>query len=228
MIERDPSIPKLIGPELAAIMAAATPTFGPCDTCAQLTTGPRCFDCFRDADAILAGQQTLAASVPHEFAWASLGSPLLVQRVRGGVQAVERARLSVSASRVILMGPSGSGKTSLAVAMARAWVDHHKQAATFVLATDLASARSRSRLGSEADEVHQAIGAPLLVLDDLGTDRDIATSAVTEVIFKRHAESRATWITTAMNIDEMRAKYGDGVARRVFERARIISLVETP
>ena len=40
---------------------------------------------------------------------------------------------------------------------------------------------------------------PLLVLDDLGTDAADPSSAVTEVIFKRHAEDRAMWITTWMN-----------------------------
>lgn len=36
--------------ELEAIMGRAKPNFTPCDVCQQLTTGPRCFDCVRDAE----------------------------------------------------------------------------------------------------------------------------------------------------------------------------------
>jgi DNA replication protein DnaC len=121
------------------------------------------------------------------------------------------------------MGTSRAGKTSLAVAMVRAWVAKHERAAMFVPAHRLALARMQHRAGhGEADLVEQAMQAPLVLLDDLGSERDFPTNPIADVIFERHAHDRPTWMTTGLTRDPLVARYGAGVVARLFERARII------
>jgi hypothetical protein len=71
--------------------------------------------------------------------------------------------------------------------------------------------------------VELAMGCSVLALDDLGNER-AERSAVPDVIFERHAEDRPTWLTTAFGPDAIAKRYGDGIARRVFERAAVIDL----
>lgn len=220
--EKDPKDPSTIGDDLADLMRRATPTFGPCDACGEQTSGSRCFDCEQKSDRIRAAREATLESIPETYRWATMASPLLLERTGGNQSLIARAQSAVGATHVLLMGHSGSGKTSLAVAMLRAWSDHHGRAGVFALASDLATARSRSRYGAEAPEVLAALSAPLLVLDDLGTDKDVQTSAVTEVIFHRDAHAKPTWITTWTSHEERVARYGDGLARRVIKGARII------
>ena len=200
------------------------PTFNPCKTCGELTTGTGdCFDCERGRHRRRESVQAFEHSLPESLRWARFDEPdLLNARVER--HAIAKASECVSSRKVVLLGPSGEGKTSLAVAMARQWVREHAKPAAFVLATDLATARRRSPLGREAPEVVDALTVPLLVLDDLGTDAADPSSAVTEVIFKRHAEDRAMWITTWMNPAAMETRYGQGVMRRVYQGARIVEL----
>jgi len=202
------------------------PAFRPCSRCSEPTSGGGeplvCWDCREREERAARARELLEGVVPPEFAWASFGSPLLAQRCRFDQGVIGRAREAVGSRRVVLVGESGVGKTSLAVAMLRAWVEKRGAPAHFALATDLASARARAPFGRESTEVSDAIFAPLLVLDDLGNDQDVPRSAVTEVIFKRHAEQRPIWVTTWMGPERMAERYGDGVARRMYEGARVL------
>lgn len=202
------------------------PKFASCTQCGCLTSGGGtplvCWDCLQRRERGVRAREMLDGVVPAAFAWSAFSSPLLVQRCAGGAKVVQRAREASSAARVILVGASGTGKTSLAVAMMRQWVEDQRVPGHFALATDLASARSRASMGREAQEVTDAANSPLLLLDDLGTDVDVPRSAVTEVIFKRHAEQRAIWVTTWLDPDKAAAKYGEGIARRLYEGAKII------
>lgn len=92
----------------------------------------------------------------------------------------------------------------------------------FVSAIDLGVARAHERLGREAPLVERAMGAPLLVLDDLGAEQLTALSAVGDVIHKRHAGMMPTIISTGFAEQGIAARYGDGIARRVFEGAVVI------
>ena len=85
--------------------------------------------------------------------------------------------------------------------------------------THVARARSED---SDPASIRTATSADLLVLDDLGTERNIPSNPVPDIIFERHAEGRATWVTTWMTRLQLAERYGDGVARRVFERAVVI------
>jgi hypothetical protein len=215
------SEPKVIGIEFAEVLRNP-PVFGPCSECGERTSGAICFDCDRRRLLSIESREQTLAGIPAWFQWAMLEAPELLTRVRGNGPLIARARMASDATRVVLEGPSGSGKTSLACAMLRAWAAKRAQVARIILATDLASARNRHRLGSESPTVLDALEAPLLVLDDLGTEKDAPNSALVEVVFHRHAHAKPTWVTTWLTHEQRVNRYGEGFARRLVDGARII------
>lgn len=210
--------PKRVGPELFSL--GPEPEWLTC-ACGTLSARVPCFDCTIALEAKADRARALAEvtrTIPSEFRWASLSSPLLAKRVdakrRPLAEVIERI---LGAHRVVLAGGSGAGKTSLAVACMR---ERLVAGARFVSAITLGTARIQHAAGDgEADIVERAIAAPLLLLDDLGEERHTATSAVGDVIRERHAAGRATWVTTGLRSRELTAKYGEGVRRRLFDGA---------
>ena len=126
---------------------------------------------------------------------------------------------------VVWAGSGSEGKTSLAVATAALWAfTHPGQSLCFVSALKLAMARAQAPLGSgEPEIVERARRADLLIVDDLGTERDITLSAVPDVIHERHLEGLALWVTTWCTRAQLESRYGDGIARRVLERSIVVT-----
>lgn len=163
------------------------------------------------------------ATIPPAFRWATLAAPELRRRVaREG--AIAEAQAALGSAGLVFDGPSGSGKTSLACALLRAWEARHpRRPAVFVPAWKLDVARAQHGLGhGEAPEVEQTFAAGLCVLDDLGSERNTAMNAVPDVIYARALEGRPTWVTTWMTPEAVTQRYGDGVARRLFEAGRAV------
>jgi DNA replication protein DnaC len=167
-------------------------------------------------------ERTIAGKLPPNFSWAAFEAPTLQRRVRNP-RAIELATTSIDEARVVLTGAAGSGKTSLAAAMLRAHYVLRGGTIAFEPAWELATARSRHPLGQgEPDVVRHALDAEVLVLDDLGNEKPNPTSAVDDIIFGRHWGARTTWITTSKRPEEIAERYGDGIARRIFEHAVLI------
>lgn len=153
--------------------------------------------------------------------WARFDHPLLLARVPSKT-AIAASRAAASASAVVWTGGSGRGKTSLACAALRARIEAGCKRPLFVPAWKLAVARARHPLGAgEPELVDQAMHAELLVLDELG-EHHAPTSAVPDVVYERESEGLDTWVTTYMGRVEVAKLLGDGIARRIFERAVII------
>lgn len=188
----------------------------------------RCEAC-RTVERHAAAIARVAATVPPRFRWA-LDSDLatLSERVRLDPKRIAAAIAAPPSGCLMLVGDTGTGKTSLAVAMFMAAVrlapelrDRDRFASSFALA----GARNRHPLGQgEAPDVAAAIGAPLLLLDDLGSEGDARSSVVAEVIFARHEADLPTWITTGFGAEQLMARYGSAIIRRVIESARPIRL----
>jgi hypothetical protein len=173
----------------------------------------------RRKEALAALERTL----PPAYRWASFSAPELPARVPP--PSIGVAQSSWREPRLCVMGICRAGKTSLAVAMLRQWATWSERAAAFLHAHRLGVARIQHPAGhGEPEIVELAMRAPLVLLDDLGSERDHALSAVPDVIFERHAENRPTWVTTGLTRDQLVKRYGPGVVARIFERAKVIRL----
>jgi DNA replication protein DnaC len=167
------------------------------------------------------GAVYLERTIPPAYRWARFDAGELGERVPKA--ALEQAGAASAESRVCLMGIARAGKTSLGVAMLRAWVARTRRPAAFVHAYRLGVARIQHPAGQgEPEAVDVAMRMPLILLDDLGSERDHAFSAVPDVIFERDAQSLPTWVTTGLTREQLVKRYGLGVVARVFERAKVI------
>lgn len=191
-----------------------------CPACAAAVSRPGlCIDCDDRQRAHGEAQRTTRQSIPPRFAWAQgLDVPELEDRVDGGALARVRALVPAKVDRVTLLGPAGSGKTSLAVALAHAFAANTGKPALFVPAVALGVARQQHSLGAgEAPLVRQAIGAPLLVLDDVGQELEAGSSVVAYVVQHRYDDARPTVVTSGLRPEQLAQRYGAGVFRRLVE-----------
>lgn len=178
----------------------------------------------------------LERSIPMEYRWSGMDAAELPKRVaepktghkgRPPEPPILKAQQCLGATRLIFVGGPGSGKTSLAVAALRARPLEPKRGSLFVAATDLALARSRHKLGDgEAPLVEACMRTAVLLVDDLGYERDLPSSAIPDVIAHRHAQQMATWITTGLRRTELADRYGGGFMRRITERSVFVQCGE--
>lgn len=178
--------------------------------------------------------------------WARLDRPRVLELSPLG-QIAGETPLTLSAARklpglvstgrpVLLLGPAGSGKTTLACALL---LDLHQaglsldapgpvvglaQRARFLLADTLARATDESGLGGLPAAVEDALGASVLVLDELGAEPDSLRSHVGRVVHQRHGATCPTIATSGFPLPKLRARYGTGIERRLTEGAVVIAL----
>jgi DNA replication protein DnaC len=193
-----------------------------CPACGTPSTRPRtCLACDAAQQAERKARRATAASMPIRYAWAfALDAPELFRRA--DLAAVEQARALdlTRLDRATLLGPATAGKTSLAVAIANTWAIAHARPAVFVAAVDIGVARQQHRLGeSDPHIIRQAMGAPLIVLDDIGQEVELGIPAVAHVILHRYDGAKPTIATSGLTVEQLVARYGAGVARRLIETA---------
>jgi hypothetical protein len=124
-------------------------------------------------------EQVEHPTIPRCFRWAALDAPELRRRV-ARIEAIAEGEAALFSPGLLLVGPSASGKTSLACALLRAWeVRSPRRRGMFASARSLGVARAHNGFGrGEAAEVERAMSASLLLLDDLGGQRDMPSNAV--------------------------------------------------
>jgi hypothetical protein len=138
---------------------------------------------------------------------------------------------------LLLAGPTGAGKTLAALhAVLLLWqrrlaVFRPLPLVLFVKHTSLATARRNSRLGQESQLIEDAIGAELLIIDDLGQAED-KDPALFEVIDARYDAGRPTIATTGLDPaapdkDGFNARIGEAPLRRLLQTKRPGKLVST-
>mgnify|MGYP000851019639 CR=1 FL=1 len=191
---------------------------GLCDACGAAD------DALRAAEAI--AKRCASAGIPERFRWATgLDCPELRARVKlpAAIDAAKRIDPNVSA---VFFGAAGSGKTSLACAWLRGRIESG-QGGLFVPARAF---RNLEKDRLDYDVTHKAIGARVLVIDDVGAELAGAQAGghlaaqraegVRHVIETRHDRDRPTVITTGFPGKALAELYGSGVARRFTEDAR--------
>lgn len=216
---------------------ASTCTDRPCKRCERFVCAcgkpfegaknHRCRECWQAEKRLLA-LGPMQDSVPKRFRWALSASGIIFERVKATEALIARAQANPPSGDMILHGDTGSGKTSLVVAMLDAWVKQdidQRAGARFVESYWLSGARARHALGQgEAPPVVAAMTATLLVLDDLGSESDDRRNVISDVIFHRHNEELPTWITTGFSVDQLMARYGSAVIRRIVEHGKVVEL----
>jgi DNA replication protein DnaC len=196
---------------------------GRCDACTRAREG---------AQQARERRARLESRVPEMYRWCSfealaeLDPAERARRVKDPTGIARALAASEDAKRIVISGPAGAGKTVLAHCIFRRWGERHPDhPGVFVDGYELATARARVRLGDEAPVVTNALRASALLIDDLmAKPGNPAHDATSDVIFERHQRMRSTIITCGFSKDEVRARLGDGIARRVYENACHIDL----
>lgn len=207
---------------------AKPPVWIPCKHCGIETLRETCGHCDdelirkdEDREAARRAELNNRARIPGSYRWTWQDAELVAKRVSFTGNLNNTIASIQEADWVVLQGPAGAGKTTLAICAA-----HPIMARVhYVDAYQLARAQLQHAAGKgEADAITDAKWCPHLLLDDLGGEPKGATSCVPDVIFHRHAEGLPTWITTGFTTKQIADAYGDGIARRVFERALLVKL----
>lgn len=169
--------------------------------------------------------------IPERYHWAHPKAPELEKRAwpifRDGIRpphSVVLSRIAGHEGSIVFCGPSGAGKTSLAVAALHERFRRPRPRSRPVLYVEtrlLAIARMQHRGDGEPPIVLEAMRAGLLLLDDLGNERQIPTNAVPDVILARYDANLPTWTTTGLERADLDKLYGAGVVRRVYEGGRV-------
>jgi hypothetical protein len=230
--------------EQAAIEHAAGCTARPCERCARFVCrtcetpvngATQCREC-SGAEWLAASMKPTTDSIPPRFQWAVNAShELLLSRVRGSAALLARGITSPPSTNLLFTGETGAGKTSLAVAMLAAWVRAEPSArrgAVFVEASWLSRARARHKLGQgECELVETCFAAPLLLLDDLGQEREDRDGCITDVVYKRSSLDLPTWVTCGLAgadlgsfAEHLSRRYDGGFVRRILETGKRVEL----
>lgn len=203
-----------------------------CRGCGVPGNSRQCDRC-RAAEVLTMALADTRRSMPARFGWALDPTPeALAQRIQYDQRKVRQAIDAAPRVDILFLGPSGVGKTSLAVAMAGAWVRRYSRPAVFAESGILSRARARYRLGAgEAPMVEACMDAPLLVLDDLGQEREDRDGCISDVVYDRHNRGLPTWVTCGLPYESLdafsgrlSARYDGGFARRISEIGRQIHM----
>lgn len=158
-------------------------------------------------------------SVPERYRDCRFGS----ERVAFVDQSKAGSIAAASQRGLLITGPAGFGKTTMAVAKLYQAFEQGRRSCMFVSAPELATARRVHPLGDgDAPLVARAMSVGVLVLDDVGKEKQDMSGVVSEVIFHRHAKNKRTIVTASFGVDAARAAYDDGIARRLFEEEWVI------
>lgn len=135
---------------------------------------------------------------------------------------------------LVLLGPSGVGKTTAVCARVRGIIDSAirgaKDPESFAWATGirwvdapaLAKASRNHALGrGDAPEIATAVGATLLVLDELGYEQ-ARDRTIADVIEQRYNRQLLTISTSGRTRAEMVQQYGDAVFRKLIATGVIV------
>jgi DNA replication protein DnaC len=134
---------------------------------------------------------------------------------------------------LLLYGPPGTGKTHLAAATLRNVITYKGKRGIFCdfrnLLIDIKSTFETSESSTEILET--ALKAPLLILDDVGAERntDWAKDILSTIINYRYVNSLPTIITTNLRFDlstdeSFAAKFDERTESRIYEMCKILKV----
>lgn len=122
---------------------------------------------------------------------------------------------------LILTGTGGLGKTFLLNCIYARVVDRGLSAVR-VTAFRLFEAMRRQHLGEDADGFSSLMEAPLLLIDDLGTEpmmRNITVEYLFTLLNERIAAKRHTVVATNLSPGKIQERYGERVSSRLLDKS---------
>lgn len=136
---------------------------------------------------------------------------------------------------LLFLGAVGSGKTYLASAIANRIIDHNgirgdSEAVKFVVIPDLLDQVRKSMKDSSSEREDLVIGsvkcAPLLILDDLGTDNnsDFAIRLIFSILNYRLNYGLPTIVTTNLAYKQIEEYYGSRICSRLAQLCKFYPL----
>lgn len=119
---------------------------------------------------------------------------------------------------IMLWGDVGGGKTFLAACIANALIDKGIPA-TMTTIPKLVSAMTKDFGADRGNVLHMVATAPLLVLDDVGTERntEYSNEQVYEIINTRYKAKKPLIVTTNLMMTELKDA-GDTARKRIYDR----------
>ena len=130
---------------------------------------------------------------------------------------------------LLLTGKSGLGKTYLLRAIARR-VAERGFMPLYTSAYRLFEVARRAYMENHSELMGQMMNAPLLLLDDLGTEPLMTNVTVTQLfnlLNERQLAGRHTVISTNLTVSELRERYTERVTSRFLDASECVKLVFT-
>ncbi len=165
----------------------------------------------------------------------------VLQDLQGYDDKIEQAKSTLrQGDGVFITGKPGTGKTHMAVGLMKFWFNglmpiavesHYRAWPLFVPAPELMfqlkSTFDRKSGPSETDITQKYSGASLLVLDDLGAERESewARQVLYLILNRRYNEALPTIITSNLSLAEIAEQIDDRLASRIMEMGIAIELV---
>lgn len=119
---------------------------------------------------------------------------------------------------LILMGSVGTGKTTIAFALRRAWTCFLTIARLYKC--DWIAEQMKQ---DESWKFEIADNRGLLILDDFGTEPKVyGTESLPSILFRRYENRMPTIITTNLNSDQIRERYGERIADRLRTYEKVV------
>lgn len=186
-----------------------------------------CERCYGSGCDLCRPLEMYADGVPYEFHSATFENYRMEE---GNKTAIERARGFFDSHRdLYLTGGVGAGKTRLACSLANSWWRSGKSA----LFSRVPMVLHQLQPGRQDDELREyesrLFNVPLLVLDDIGAERDQATDYTRRTLLMIYEErgdrgKRTIW-TSNKSLHELAAMQDDDrLASRIAGRADVVKL----